>query len=63
MRELTECVEKDTVYQQLLNECAEAEVDYLALLETLTAEQRNVVERYLTACEELDHRKLYLMLC
>lgn len=57
---LEQKMSSDRLYQQLLQDCFDAESDYLQLLDTLSAEHRLVIERYLTACEELDHRQLTL---
>lgn len=50
----------DNYYQELLAECLNAETDYLRVVDTLPEKERQIIERYLTACEELDHRKLSL---
>ena len=47
-------MEQDPDYQQALQRLKEAEPAYLALLETMTPENREILERYISACEALD---------
>lgn len=54
--------ENDPILQALLAECEDAEHDYEQLAATLNLQQRQTIERYLSACEEVDHRKLTLAL-
>lgn len=49
--------ENDPIYQSLLAECAAAEAAYLAIVQTLSPEDRACVERYISLCEELDNRR------
>lgn len=53
-------MEQDTDYQQALQRLKEAEVDYLALLETMTPESQEVLERYIAACEAMDDPLLFM---
>ena len=53
-------MEQDTDYQQALQRLKEAEVDYLALLETMTPEKREVLERYIAACEAMDDPLIFM---
>lgn len=59
-RRLVLMMEEDLDYQQALQRLQAAEVDYLALLETLTPENREVLERYIAACEAMDDPLIYL---
>ena len=59
-RILEERLRTDEVYQDLLRECTAAEDHYIRLLSSLSDTDRAVVERYLSACEELDHRRFLL---
>ena len=59
-RRLVLMMEQDADYQQALQRLKEAEVDYLALLETMTPENREVLERYIAACEAIDDPLIYL---
>lgn len=56
---LVPMMEQDPDYQQALQRLKAAEVDYLALLETLTPENREVLERYIAACEATDDLLIY----
>ena len=47
-------------YQQALQQLKEAEVGYLSLLETMTPEKREVLERYIAASEATDDTLVYL---
>ena len=53
-------MEQDPDYQQALQRLKEAEPAYLALLETLTLENREVLERYIAATEALDDPLIFL---
>ena len=57
---LVPMMDADPDYQQALQKLEEVEPEYLALLETLTPEQRDVLERYIAACEEVDDALLFL---
>lgn len=59
---LTERAKTDQIYQALLEACIEAENAYNGIAPALSAQAREVVERYLTACEELEHRRTMLAL-
>jgi len=52
--------ERDTLYQQLRNQCQCLEVAYGRILGKLMKEERTVLERYIALCEEMDHRRLRL---
>ena len=51
--------EQNTEYQQALQELKNVEEDYTALLESLSAQQREVLERYISACEEMDEALVF----
>ena len=53
---------EDPEYACLLQACLAAEKAYRELAATWNMEHRLIVERYLSACEELDHRMLMLAL-
>ena len=57
---LIPAMERDRDYQQALQQLKDAEPAYLALLETLSPENREVLERYIAACEAADDILLYL---
>ena len=57
---LVPMMDVDPDYQQALQNLQKVEPEYLALLETLSLEQRDVLERYIAACEELDDALLFL---
>ena len=57
---LVPMMEQDTDYQQALQRLKEIEPEYLALLETLSPQQRDVLERYIAACETVDDSLLFL---
>lgn len=59
-RYLVPMMEQDSDYQQALQRLNAAEPDYLALLETMTPENREVLERYIAACEAMDDPLIYL---
>ena len=53
---LLEAARKDNHYQKLLRACREAEADYTAIRDSLSEDQREQLERYISLCEELQHR-------
>ena len=46
-------------YQQGLQKLNCVEQDYTALLKTLTPQQREIAERYIAACEEMDEALVF----
>ena len=55
-------LKQDPLYQKLLSSCEKAEQAYLRILAGLNPEDQALLEQYITLCEELDHRKLQLIL-
>ena len=54
--------EKDPIYQELLRNCYLLEEQYNQILAKLPASDRERIEQYISACEELDHRHTDLAL-
>lgn len=52
----------DPIYQQLLSDCLEAEANYLRILDMLSPEAQESIERYISFCQEMEYRKLSLLL-
>ena len=61
-KQLSQALRGDSSYQQLLVACEEAEKAYLQVLERLSPEDQETVERYLALCEQMDYQKLLLAL-
>ncbi len=59
-RSLVLMMEQDPDYQQTLQRLKEVEPDYLTLLETMAPEKREILERYIAACEVTDDSLIYL---
>ena len=59
-RRLVLMMEQDADYQQALQRLKEVEPDYLALLETMAPEKREILERYIAASEATDDPLLFL---
>ena len=59
-RQLVPMMKQDPDYQQALQRLETAEPEYMALLETLKPEQREILERYIAATEALDDPLIYL---
>ena len=57
---LVPLMEQDEDYQQALQQLKAAEADYLTLSETLTPENREILERYIGACEAMEDPLVYL---
>ncbi|MBE6941147.1 MAG: hypothetical protein E7455_02520 [Ruminococcaceae bacterium] len=53
-------MEQDPDYQQALQRLKEAEPAYLALLETMTPENQEILNRYIAAAEALDDPLIFL---
>ena len=56
-------VKTDQEYQRLLWECRGLEREYLRITEVLPEKDRELLDRYITLCEELEHRYCYLTFC
>lgn len=52
----------DPIFQQLLEDCLAAEAEYLRIWSKLPPEDRCILDRYLSLCDETEHRKLSLLL-
>lgn len=57
---LVPMMEQDPDYQQALQQLKDIEPEYLALLETLSPQQRNVLERYIAATEAMDDPLIFM---
>lgn len=57
---LIELTQADAWYQQLLKQCEEAEKRYQQIVNKLSDEERDSVERYIALCEELEYRRTCL---
>ena len=60
MEELMELAKEDPEYQACLETVRNLEPEFLALRDGLTEDRRNVLDAYLSACEEMDHTMLSL---
>ena len=58
MEYLIERAKVDPQYQSCLEEVKRMEPEFLAWRDTLEENRRNVLDDYLSACEELDHALL-----
>ncbi len=59
LRNATSC---DVEYQALLKQRLDVEPEYLRIRNSLSPEEQQMLERYLSLCEEMDHRKLTIAL-
>ena len=57
---LLEMIKTDDTYQSLLAECGKLEKDYLRIIHTLTETDREILDKYIGVCEELEHQKVIL---
>ena len=57
---LASILKEDDWYQQLLQQCAEAEAGYLCIRAALSETDQELLERYICLCEELESRRAYL---
>ena len=51
---------KDADYQQLLDQCNDLTPEYLSICEELTPEQQEILDRYISCCEEMEYRMAQL---
>ncbi len=56
-RRLTAVVKQDELYQQLLLECEARAADYERIMESLSENDRERLEQYISACEEMEYRR------
>ncbi len=59
---LVQLTRRDGVYQTLLADCLALETEYRRILEQLSPEDRTLLERYITLCEELEYRRTEIAL-
>ena len=57
---LNAAVNTDTTYQDILKACLLLEPEYIRICNMLPETDRELLERYISLCEELDHRRLTL---
>lgn len=57
---LWEAARRDPEYQALLARCRELEAPYRELLESLPPDRRELLETYISLCEDLEHRMTIL---
>ena len=60
LEKLTDQAKCDPLYQQCLAEIKRLEPEFLQLQDSLSESQQQILEAYLSACEELDHALLLL---
>ena len=51
---------KDIIYLQLLRECEELEAAFGRVMEGMNDEDRDILNRYISLCEELEYRRTAL---
>lgn len=59
-RKLSILLMLDNEYQQLLQECKVLENEYIRIVGCLTEQDRDVLDRYIAVCEELEFRRCTL---
>ncbi len=52
----------DPIYQRLLHACLTLEPEFLRIRNSLPIQAQEILDRYLSLWEELDHRRLTLVL-
>lgn len=55
--QVNEFLDHDPEFTALLDEQRDAEAAYLRIMETLDEEDRQVMERYVLLCEELEYKR------
>ena len=59
---LSDKINHDSIYQELLKSCLLLEPEYTRIRDALPDGDRELLEQYISLCEELDHRRLTLAL-
>lgn len=59
-RVLNQLTQKDVEYNQLLLLCTEVESAYLRILGSMDGHDREIIEKYISLCEELEYRRTCL---
>ena len=57
---LSAAVKNDPIYQQLLSDCEAMEQDFLRIRQILTKPEQEILDRYISLCEELEYRRTSL---
>lgn len=57
---LSLALKNDVWYQYLLQECAKAEVHYLRIRADLSETDQELLDHYISLCEELEYRRASL---
>ena len=60
IRQITRLAESDPWHRRCLEELRRTEPDFLAIRQTLTEAQQEKLDAYISACEELEHSKIYI---
>lgn len=60
MSQLMQAVKNDPHYEALFQQNLELEKDYLRIMESLCPEDRDLMERYISVCENMEYRKVCL---
>ena len=53
-------LQNDGTFQKLLADCLKYEAEYQRICEGLPNEDRQLLEQYISLCEELEHRRLVI---
>lgn len=59
-QKLLEATKNDPIYRQLLSQCRAPENDYIRISHQLSDADRDVLQRYISLCEELEYRRTCL---
>ena len=57
--QMQEILDRNPEFQSLLSELERSEAEYQQVLQKLTQEDQQIVERYIGLCEELDYQKTH----
>ena len=59
-QQLLALVRADSFYQQLLGDCIALEPRYQAIKDSLPEDQQEILDTYISLCEELEYRRTTL---
>lgn len=61
-QKLIEAVRNDSFYQELLRQCKALEPEYCRILAALPETDRDILDRYISACEGLEYQRTCIVL-
>lgn len=54
---ISQLAERDSFYQNLLQQCQALAIDYVRIQKSLSQEDQEILEHYIALCEELEYQR------